>query len=92
MKRFIALLAVLMLALTVSSAFAETLTVNIWDNNQRPGLQQIANEWSAISGIDVDIQVIDWDNYWTLLSAGASGGTLPDVFWMHSKTAQMYMD
>ena len=92
MKKYCVLLAVLMLALTVCSAFAETLTVNIWDNNQRAGLQQIADEWTAISGIDVKIDVIDWDNYWTLLSAGASGGTLPDVFWMHSNTAQMYMD
>ena len=92
MKRTFALLVVLMLALTVSSAFAETLTVNVWDANQAPGIQQIANEWSATSGIDVKVEVVDWDNYWTLLSAGASGGTLPDVFWMHSNTVQMYMD
>jgi len=92
MKRTLALLVVLMLALTVSSAFAETLTVNVWDANQAPGIQQIANEWSATSGIDVKVEVVDWDNYWTLLSAGASGGTLPDVFWMHSNTVQMYMD
>ena len=92
MKRSFIMLVLLALALTVGSAFAETITVNIWDNNQRAGLQEIANDWTAISGIDVDIQVIDWDNYWTLLSAGASGGTLPDVFWMHSNTAQMYMD
>ena len=38
------------------------------------------------------IEVVDWDNYWTLLEAGASGGTMPDVFWMHSNTAQMYME
>ena len=57
MKRSLALLVVLMLALTVCSAFAETLTVNIWDNNQRAGLQQIADEWTAISGIDVKIDV-----------------------------------
>ena len=92
MKRTIALLVVLMLALTVSAAFAETLTVSVWDSNQQPGIQQIADEWSKTSGIDVKVEVVDWDNYWTLLSAGASGGTLPDVFWMHSNTAQMYMD
>jgi multiple sugar transport system substrate-binding protein len=26
------------------------------------------------------------------LEAGASGGEIPDVFWMHSNTAQMYME
>ncbi|MBQ7004341.1 MAG: sugar ABC transporter substrate-binding protein, partial [Oscillospiraceae bacterium] len=43
------------------------------------------------SGIDVNIQVVTWDEYWTLLEAGATGGSLPDVFWMHSNSAQMYM-
>ncbi len=92
MKRSIVLMVLLALAMTVCSAFAETLTVNVWDSNQAPGIQQIADEWSATSGIDVKVEVIDWDNYWTLLSAGASGGTMPDVFWTHSNTVQMYMD
>ena len=68
------------------------LQVNIWDNNQLAGLQQIADEWTEESGVKVKINVVDWDNYWTLLEAGASGGEMPDVFWMHSNTAQMYME
>lgn len=70
----------------------DKLQVNIWDNNQLAGLQQIADEWSETSGVSVEIDVIDWDNYWTLLESGASGGEMPDVFWMHSNTAQMYME
>ncbi|MBO6134082.1 MAG: sugar ABC transporter substrate-binding protein [Lachnospiraceae bacterium] len=70
----------------------DKITVNIWDNNQLAGIQQIADEWSKESGIAVQINVVDWDNYWTLLEAGASGGQMPDVFWMHSNTAQMYME
>jgi multiple sugar transport system substrate-binding protein len=68
------------------------LQVNIWDNSQLDGLQQIADEWSETSGVSVNINVVTWDNYWTLLEAGASGGEMPDVFWMHSNTAQMYME
>lgn len=74
-----------------SSAMSE-IKINIWDNNQREGLQKIADKWTEQSGIKVSIEVVDWDNYWTLLEAGASGGELPDVFWMHSNTAQMYME
>jgi multiple sugar transport system substrate-binding protein len=74
------------------SSSSGELQVNIWDNNQLAGLQQIADEWSAESGVKVKINVVDWDNYWTLLEAGASGGQMPDVFWMHSNTAQMYME
>lgn len=68
------------------------LQVNIWDNNQLAGLQEIADKWTETSGVKVNINVVDWDNYWTLLEAGASGGDMPDVFWMHSNTAQMYME
>lgn len=68
------------------------IKVNIWDNNQREGLQTIADKWSETSGVKVSIEVVDWDNYWTLLEAGATGGEMPDVFWMHSNTVQMYME
>ena len=75
-----------------SSGGSNALTINIWDSNQQAGLQQIVDEWSAESGVSAKIEVVDWDNYWTLLEAGASGGTMPDVFWMHSNTARMYME
>lgn len=68
------------------------LSVTIWDEGQRPGLQQIVDDWSAQSGVKATIQVVDWNNYWTLLEAGATGGELPDVFWMHSNVAQKYME
>lgn len=70
----------------------DEIKINIWDNNQKDGLQEIADDWTAKSGVKVSIEVVDWDNYWTLLEAGASGGEMPDVFWMHSNTAQMYME
>ena len=101
MKRLISTVLVFCLAagLTLGTAVIASadfsvseLQVNIWDNNQREGLQQIADEWSETSGVKVNINVVDWDNYWTLLEAGASGGQMPDVFWMHSNTAQMYME
>lgn len=69
----------------------KTLVVAIWDNNQLAGLQEIADEWTAKTGIKVQINVISWVEYWTLLEAGASGGELPDVFWMHINEAQKYM-
>lgn len=89
--------ALLVLALMLGmSAFAEGYTVSelnvkIWDNNQLAGLQEIADLWTEQSGVKVNIEVVNWDNYWTLLEAGATGGDMPDVFWMHSNNAEMYM-
>jgi len=89
------LLVIAMLA-AASAALAEgysvdVLEVKIWDPVQLKGLQEIADLWTEQSGVKVNIQVVDWGNYWTLLEAGASGGEMPDVFWMHSNNAQMYM-
>ena len=96
MKRILSVVFALavMMALVVTSASAAdyTINVNIWDANQQKGLQEIADDWTAISGVPVKIEVVDWNNYWTLLEAGARGGDLPDVFWCHSNTVQMYME
>ncbi len=77
---------------SIGSSVEGELSVTIWDEGQRPGLQQIVDEWSKESGVKATIQVVDWNNYWTLLEAGATGGELPDVFWMHSNVAQKYME
>jgi ABC-type glycerol-3-phosphate transport system substrate-binding protein len=68
-----------------------SLTVDIWDSNQLEGLRKIADDWSANTGVKVQLNVITWVEYWTLLEAGASGGEMPDVFWMHINEAQKYM-
>lgn len=75
-----------------NSADGGKITVAIWDNGQKPGLQEIINDFTAETGYQVDLQVITWDSYWTLLEAGASGGDMPDVFWMHSNESQKYME
>lgn len=69
-----------------------TLSVAIWDNGQKAGLDQIIADYTAATGNKAEIQVITWDQYWTLLEAGASGGDMPDVFWMHSNEVQKYME
>ena len=99
MKKVLALILTLAVFVTVlagcggsNGKSSDAITVNIWDANQQKGIQEIADKWTETSGVKVNVEVVDWDNYWTLLEAGASGGTMPDVFWMHSNTAQMYME
>lgn len=67
-----------------------TLTVAIWDKNQEPGLTEIMKDFTKETGIKTKIQVTPWDQYWTMLEAGATGGSLPDVFWMHSNEIARY--
>lgn len=71
---------------------SEALRVAIWDNNQQPGIQEICDLFTEETGIKVQVEVKEWDSYWTLLEAGASGGDMPDVFWMHANNSQIYMN
>lgn len=74
-----------------TSASGVTLNVAIWDNAQEPGLKEILADFTAKTGINTNISVVGWGEYWTMLEAGAQGGSLPDVFWMHSNESQRYM-
>ncbi len=74
-----------------SSSKSGELKVAIWDTNQQKGLEEIIADFTAETGIKASIQVLDWNSYWTLLEAGATGGDMPDVFWMHSNEAVKYM-
>lgn len=68
-----------------------TITYAIWDKNQEPGMRAIADAFTVKNpNIKVKVEVTNWDNYWTKLEAGATGGALPDVFWMHSNNFVKY--
>ena len=76
---------------TGSSKGDVTLTYAIWDKNQEPGMRKMADAFEAKNpGIKVNVEVTAWDQYWTKLDAGATGGSLPDVFWMHPNQAARY--
>ncbi|MDO5732330.1 MAG: sugar ABC transporter substrate-binding protein [Eubacteriales bacterium] len=67
------------------------LNIGIWDSNQEPGLRKIIDKYASEKGIDYEISIVDWNNYWTKMESAAAGGQLPDVFWMHSNESQRYM-
>jgi len=78
-------------ASNASSSSGDTLKVWIWDTNQQAGLQKILDEFTAKTGIKAKVDVVSWDQYFTLLEAGGSGGEMADVFWMHSNVSSQYM-
>jgi len=95
MKRMIAVVLVLLLATVF--AFGNSggkdagLRVGIWDGNQAGGLTKVLADFTKETGIKTSVEVTPWNDYWTLLEAATIGGSLPDVFWMHSNEAQKYM-
>ncbi|MBP1041015.1 sugar ABC transporter substrate-binding protein [Vagococcus sp. BWB3-3] len=68
------------------------ITYAIWDQIQQPGMKDVADAFMKENpNVNVKVQVIPWDQYWTKLEASANGNTLPDVFWMHGSEVDRYM-
>ena len=68
-----------------------TLTMSLWDSNQQPVMQEMADMCTEGTNVQVDIELTPWDQYFTNLTAGAQGNTMPDVFWMHPEQINAFV-
>lgn len=63
-----------------------------WDAAQQPYLEQCVKEFNKIyPDIKVTLEPNVWDEYWTKLEAGATGGSIADVFWMNGPNITKYV-
>jgi len=61
-----------------------TLTYGIWDKNQQPAMEEIVKKFEeSHPSVDVKIELTPYKQYFTKLETAATGGSLPDVFWMN---------
>jgi len=60
-----------------------TVSFALWDEVQYPVFQEIVKKFTAETGINVDLQLTPWGQYWTKLDAAASAGNAADVIWMN---------
>lgn len=62
----------------------KVLTVSIWDENQKPVIQQIIDEYNLQSDeYEAVLELTPWNQYWTKLDAAAGANQAADVFWMN---------
>jgi multiple sugar transport system substrate-binding protein len=62
---------------------AVTLTYRLWDEQQKEGYEQVMAAFEAKHpNIDVQIELLPYNQYWTKLVTEVVSGTAPDVFWM----------
>lgn len=61
------------------------LTLSLWDEAQLPVIQENVDAFNAAhkDEIEVTIEQIPWDTYWTKLDASLETNEAPDVFWMN---------
>ena len=68
-----------------------TITYGIWDQNQQPAMQEIADAFMAEHpNVTVEIQLTPYKEYFTKLQTSVSGGAAPDMFWMNGPNFQLY--
>ncbi|MEM6430146.1 MAG: sugar ABC transporter substrate-binding protein [Deinococcota bacterium] len=75
-----------LVALVSLLAFAQaqvTLRYSLWDGNQLPSYQQCAVDFTAQTGINVEIEQLGWEDYWSNIQTGFVSGEAPDVFTNH---------
>ena len=57
------------------------LKFQIWDVNQRDGMQAVCDAYTAQHpDVVIDVQVTSWSEYWTKLEAAGESNTMPDIF------------
>ncbi|GAA0245582.1 sugar ABC transporter substrate-binding protein [Saccharothrix mutabilis subsp. mutabilis] len=68
-----------------------TLTYAIWDKDQQPAMEKIAQEYTkAHPNVTVKVQLTANKEYWTKLQTAVTGGSAPDVFWMNGPRIGLY--
>lgn len=68
-----------------------SLTFMIWDIFQQPGMEAMVEAYvKEHPNVSIEVQTVNWDEYWTKLEAAATSNALPDVFWMHTNEFMKY--
>lgn len=64
-----------------------------WDTTQQPYFEKCIEKFNEqYPDVKVTLEPSSWDEYWTKLEAGATGGSIADVFWMNGPNIMKYAD
>ena len=78
------LMASLLLS-TVAGAQKVQLRYMFWDQNQEEAYRASIEEFMRLNpDIEVVMELVEWNDYWTRLTTGMAARNLPDVFWGHA--------
>jgi len=85
-KKFNLFIVLTLILATVSVVSAQDVTIRymLWDTNQLPAYEECAAAFEeANPNIDIAIEQLGWDDYWTAITTGFVTGDTPDVFTNH---------
>ncbi|HEX7350354.1 ABC transporter substrate-binding protein [Brachybacterium sp.] len=62
----------------------DALRMRVWSEAAAAAYEDSLAEFTEATGIEVDLKVLTWDDYWTQLPLDVASGDLPDVLWMNT--------
>lgn len=62
----------------------DALRMRVWSESAASAYETSLAAFTDSSGIEVELEVMTWDDYWTQLPLDVAAGTLPDVLWMNT--------
>ena len=62
----------------------DTLRMRVWSEAAAVAYEESLAEFTAATGIEVAVEVLGWDDYWTQLPLDVAEENLPDVLWMNT--------
>lgn len=78
-------LLVSLLFTAAASADKVQLRYMFWDQNQEEAYRASIEEFMRRNpDIEVVMELVEWNDYWTRLTTGMAARNLPDVFWGHA--------
>lgn len=88
-RKSLAVVLLTAIMVMMMSGFAQaqdpvTIRYALWDTNQLPPYQECAAQFTEQNpNIQVNIEQLGWDDYWTAITTGFISGDAPDVFTNH---------
>lgn len=92
-KKIVVFLMFIVLMVTFSSISGAKTVIKygLWDKNQVPAMEKIIDNFESENpDISVEIEITPYSQYWTKLQIAATGGSLPDVFWLNGPNFALY--
>jgi len=98
MKRIMMILSVLILAISLAACSNNDnekveISYGYWDDKQTAFIEETIEAFNEEHpDIEVKLEITPYDEYFTKLDAAATGGGLPDVFWMNGPNLIKYAE
>jgi len=67
-----------------SGGSGKKISFYYWDEEQKPGMDNVVALYTKATGVQVETTIIPWDQYWTKMQTSLPSDTGPDVWWCNA--------